>query len=92
MKKHTSYALQKGRFPGKRVFLGGGGNVFPRKRGLDSFLGKCLKQIRVSGNVSFIHNYPSLSTYTIEMLHGKICIRGNLHTGKNQEQYIAEKG
>ena len=24
------------------------------------------------------------------MLHGKICIRENLHTGKNQEQYIQQ--
>ena len=90
MKKHTSYALQKGRFPGKRVFLGG--NVFPRKWGLESFWGKCLKQIRVSDNVSFIHNHPSMSTYTIEMLHGRICIRDNLYTVEIQEQYIAEKG
>ena len=89
MKKHTSHALQKGRIPGKRVFLGG--NVFPRKRGLESFWVKCLKQNRFSDNVSFIYNHPSMSTYTIEMLHGKI-IRENLYTGKNQEQYIAEKG
>ena len=87
VKKHTSYALQKGRFPGKRVFFGG--NVFPRKRGLESFWGKCLKQIRVSDNVSFIHNHPSMSTYTIEMLHGRICIWDNLYTGEIQEQYIA---
>ena len=68
------------------------GNVFPRKRGFESFGGKCLKQIRVSDNVSFIHIHPSMSTYTIEMLHGKICIRDNLYTGEIQEQYIAEKG
>ena len=77
-------------YPGRGFFLGG--NVFPRKRGLESFWGKCLKQNRVSDNVSFIYNHPSMSTYTIEMLHGKICIRENLYTGKNQEQYIAEKG
>ena len=90
VKKHTSYALQKGRFPGKRVFLGG--NVFPRKRGLESVWCKCFKQIRVSDNVSFIHNHLAMSTYTIEMLLGNICIRENLYTGKNQEQYIAVKG
>ena len=33
-----------------------------------------------------------MSTYTIEMLHGRICIRDNLYTGEIQEQYIAEKG
>ena len=52
----------RGKISREEGFLGGGGNVFPRKRGLESFWGKCLKQIRVSDNVSFIHNHPSMST------------------------------
>ena len=51
--------LAKGRFPGKRVFLGGGGGaVFSRKRGSESFWCKCLKQIRVTDNVSFTDIHP----------------------------------
>ena len=93
MKKTYFICPAKGKISREEGFLGGGGgNVFSRKRGLESFWGKCLKQIRVSDNVSFIHNHPSMSTYAIEMLHGKNCIRENLYTGKNQEQYIAEKG
>ena len=40
MKKHTSYALQEGRFPGKRVFLGGGGQCISKKTGLGELLGQ----------------------------------------------------
>ena len=77
----------------REVFPGRGfswGPVFSRNRGLESFWGKCLKQIRVTDNVSFIQNHPSTSTYTIEMLHGRICIRDHLYTGEIQEQYIPE--
>ena len=50
--------LLKGRFSGKRVFLGGGGAVFLRKQGFERFWGKCLKQIRVSDNASFTDIQP----------------------------------
>ena len=43
--------------PGKRKFSREegllGGPVFARKRGLESFWGKCLKQIRVSDKLLF---------------------------------------
>ena len=45
-------ALQREFFPGKRVFLGVGA-IMQRKRGSESFWGKCLKQIRVTNNAQF---------------------------------------
>ena len=41
----------KGKFSREEGFLGG--PVFARKRGSESFWGKCLKRIRVSDNASF---------------------------------------
>ena len=75
----------KGKISREEGFLGG--PVFSRKRGLDRFWGKCLKQIRVTDNVSFTDIRHLITRFTIELLHGKICIRENLYTGKNQEQY-----
>ena len=77
VKKYTLYALQREDFRGEG-FLGG--PVFSSKWGLKSFWGKCLKQIRVSDNVSFTYIQPRITRFTIEMLHrnffvyGKICI------------------
>ena len=51
LSKRYLICLAKGTFPGKRVFLGG--PVFARKRGLESFWGKCLKQIRVPTKLHF---------------------------------------
>ena len=44
----------KGKFSREEDFLGG--PVFARKRGLESFWGKCLKQIRVSDKATFQKN------------------------------------
>ena len=41
----------KGKFSREESFLRG--SVFARKRGLESFWGKCLKRIRVSDTASF---------------------------------------
>ena len=41
----------KGKIPGEEGFLRG--SVFARKRGSESFWGKCFKRIRVSDNASF---------------------------------------
>ena len=48
--KDTSYAWQRELFR-EEGFLWG--PVFARKRGSESFWGKCLKRIRVSDNASF---------------------------------------
>ena len=45
----------KGKFSREDGFLGGG-PVFARKRGSESFWGKCLKRIQVSDNASFQKN------------------------------------
>ena len=44
----------KGKFSREEGFLGG--PVFARKRGLESFWGKCLKQIRVTDIATFQKN------------------------------------
>ena len=44
----------KGKFSREEGFLGG--PVFVRKRGLESFWGKCLKQSRVSDKATFQKN------------------------------------
>ena len=44
----------KGKFSREEGFLGG--PVFARKRGSESFCGKCLKRIRISDNASFQKN------------------------------------
>ena len=65
----------KGKFSREEGFLGG--PVFARKRGLESFWGKCLKRIRVSDNASFKKNRDGRITvvYILPLSsHGRITV------------------
>ena len=65
----------KGKFSREEGFLGG--PVFPRKRGSESFWGKCLKRIRVSDNASFSKNRDGRMTvvYILPLSsHGRITV------------------
>ena len=86
-KKHSSYALQREDFPGRGFSWGA---CSSEKTGLGKLLGKCVKQIRVSDKASFKYISAGRIRKTNEIWHGKICIRENLYTGKNQEQIHRE--
>ena len=65
----------KGKFSQEEGFLRG--PVFARKRGSESFWGKCLKRIRVSDNASFSNNRDGRITvvYILPLSsHGRITV------------------
>ena len=65
----------QGNIPWEEGFLRG--PVFARKRGLESFWGKCLKRIRVSANASFQKKSrweDNGSIYTTVILHERIMV------------------